>query len=90
LFRRPAGSEARLDRYRFPFAMRRSGDALAFPQKARRRDRPPESIAYYGEAVGLGVDWLAFSLSLAAFAVACLQAFGVGLQPFLRLACSAA
>ena len=25
----------------------------------------------YGEAVGLGVDWLAFSLSFAAFAVAC-------------------
>jgi hypothetical protein len=27
--------------------------------------------AVYGEGVGLGVDWLAFSLSFAAFAVAC-------------------
>ena len=30
-----------------------------------------ESISAYGEVVGLGVDWFAFSLSLAAFAVAC-------------------
>ena len=45
-------------------------EALAFHQKALHRDLPRVNSPY-GEAVGLGVDWLAFSLSLAAFAVAC-------------------
>jgi hypothetical protein len=64
----------RLDRYRFFWAVWRYGDleeTLSLSSKAHRRDLAPESIAPYGETVGLGVDRLAFSLSLAAFAVAC-------------------